>query len=239
MPVSNKYCGKNSTNCAYCLKKKFSLLNDLSEKELLLLNKNRIHTYFKKGDILFSEGENPVNLMCLNKGKVKISKVGSKKKEQIMFLKKPVDFIGFSELMADENFNTSGVAITDCSVCNINGADFFEVLRNNPDFFAKVTRFLSKEINHTVNRLVSVTQKNLRARLADSLLYLIEIYGFESDQSTINVSVKRSDIADIANMNTANVIRTLSVFKNENILSIKNRSIKVLDIKTLRIISES
>ncbi|MCP4460814.1 MAG: Crp/Fnr family transcriptional regulator, partial [Cytophagales bacterium] len=211
MPVKKKYCNDpNKTNCVTCLKKNFSLLDELSEAELARLDKNRTHDNFRKGETIYAEGNEPSGLLCLNVGKTKIIKKGLGDKEQIITMKRPVDFVGFSELMSQEVYSTSCVALEESSICTINKDDFFSVIKSNANFFMKISRFLSSEIHHNANRIIALTQKNLRARLADALLYIIKIYGLELDMQTLDVKLKRSDLAAISNMTTANVIRTLS-----------------------------
>ncbi len=238
MPVKKKYCEDPSkTNCATCLKKSFSLLDELNETELACLDKNRTHENFHKGETIYTEGNETSGLLCLNAGKAKIIKKGSGKKEQIITMKRPVDFVGFSELMSQEAYSTSCVALEESSICTINRDDFFSVIQNNPSFFMKVSKFLSSEIHHNADRIIALTQKNLRARLADALLYVVKIYGFKPNTQTLDAKLKRSDIAAISNMTTANVIRTLSDFKKENLIELKNKDIAILNMKELDNIS--
>jgi CRP/FNR family transcriptional regulator, polysaccharide utilization system transcription regulator len=230
MPIIEKYCNhKNNTNCVTCLKKRFSLLDGLSDTELACLERRRTLAKYSAGETIYKEGTKPSGLLCLSAGKAKVIKIGPRNKEQIISLNKPVDFIGFSELMAGEAYATSCVAIEESSVCIIDKADFFSVVKGNTDFFMKVTRYLSSEIHHTANRIIALCQKNLRARLADALLYLKDVYGMKTDNQTINVILKRADIAAISNMTTANVIRTLSAFRSEGIIENNRKAIRILN----------
>ena len=88
------------------------------------------------------------------------------------------------------------------------------------------------------NRSVFLTQKYLDGRLADAILFLHNIYGYQSDNKTIDVSLSRKEIANLSNMNTSNAIRTLSTFASDNIISLKGRKIQILDLKKLENISE-
>ncbi len=238
MPQESKYChARKETNCVTCIKKRFSLLDGLNKQELAILEENRTHLLFSKGETIYKEGARPMGLMCLSMGKAKIVKNGPRFKEQIIALKKPVDFIGFSELMTNEPFIASSIAIEESSVCIIDRDDFFTVMKSNADFFIKVTRFLSAEIHHTANRMVSLTQKNMQARLAEALLYIEDIYGTKADKKTLDVVIKRADMAALANMTTANVIRTLSDFKNRGIIDTVNKELQILKPEELARIS--
>ena len=94
-----------------CREKKHSLLNGLNCDELALLNRNKYSVSYNAGETIYKQGTKPIGLLCLHKGKVKISRLGANGNEQIVALKRPVDFIGFRALMGDNNYLTSAVAL--------------------------------------------------------------------------------------------------------------------------------
>ena len=97
---------------------------------------------------------------------------------------------------------------------------------------------MSNELGFSNNRTVSLTQKHIRGRLAESLIVLIDTYGFESDGMTIKAYLSREDIANLSNMTTSNAIRTLSNFAAEKVISVDGRKISILDSKRLERISD-
>jgi CRP-like cAMP-binding protein len=96
---------------------------------------------------------------------------------------------------------------------------------------------IAEELVISNNRTVSLTQKHIRGRLAESLLVLRDTYGYEADGKTISVSLSREDIANLSNMTTSNAIRTLSNLAAEGIIGIAGRKISILDIINLEHIS--
>ena len=117
--------------CMNCHKRNHSLLNDLSHEELVQLNSNKYRVNYKAGETICKLGTKPLGLICLYEGKVKITRTGSNGNEQIVSLKKPVDFIGFRTLMRENTFMTSAVAIENSSVCIVDKNDFFNIIKNN------------------------------------------------------------------------------------------------------------
>ncbi len=97
---------------------------------------------------------------------------------------------------------------------------------------------LAAELGYSNNRTITLTQKHIRGRLAESLLFLKDTYGFESDGITMRVYLSREDLANLSNMTTSNAIRTLGNFSTEKVISIEGRKIKVLDQNQLERISE-
>ena len=227
--------GNNS--CLNCAKRKNSLLSDLNNDELNILDKNRYTVSYKSGEIICKEGIKPLGLICLNKGKVKMVRTGLNGIEQIVGLKKSVDFIDFRALMVGNSCLSSSVALEDSTICIIEKKDFFKVIKSNKNLAFKIIRLFALNLIKSDSRLVSITQKHIRARLAEALLLVNDIYGANPSTGILNVSLKRSDLAGIANMTTANAIRILSSFNKEKLVDVNHRNIKINDLGKLRKIS--
>ncbi len=221
-------------NCVGCLKVNHSLFNDLSDKELELLNKNRSKLFFKKGDVIFKEEEIPSGLYCLNAGKVKLVKDGKIEDEFIVGLTKPVDFLGFDNLMSNTPYNYTAIAIEEVSICVIKKENLFEVISNNPNLASKIINHLSLKVIRQHDKLLVLTQTKLESRLAFTLLDLVDFFGYEEDGKTIAVELKRKELASLSSMNTANVIRMLAYFKKLNIIDLKLKRIQILKLELLK-----
>jgi CRP-like cAMP-binding protein len=101
----------------------------------------------------------------------------------------------------------------------------------------RILSSLATELGFSNRRTVTLTQKHIRGRLAESLLFLMNTYGFEQNGATLKVYLSREDIANLSNMTTSNAIRTLSTFASENVISLEGRKIKILDLHKLERIS--
>ena len=139
--------------------------------------------------------------------------------------------------MGDYNNVTSAVALEEAVICIIDKRDFFQVIHNNSQLAFKIIRSFAHELNAVDLRLVNLTQKHIRARLADALLWVQEIYGVDPDNGALNVALKRADIAALANMTTANAIRILASFAKEGLVEVNLRSIILKKPKALQEIS--
>lgn len=233
--INSPIRGENT--CMNCAKRCHSLLGELSFEELKVLDSNKYTVAYRANETICKEGTKSLGLICLNKGKVKITQSGMSGSEQILALKKPVDFVGFRALMNGNTHLSSAIAIDDVSVCIIDKQDFFEVVASNEQLAFKIIRFLAQQLNEMDNRLFNLTQKHIRARLADALLMINDIYGANAESGILNVSLKRADLAALANMNIANAIRLLSSFTRENLIEVNQRDIKIMDLKGLKDLS--
>ncbi|MCT4640319.1 MAG: Crp/Fnr family transcriptional regulator [Bacteroidales bacterium] len=215
-----------------------SVFNTLTAEEKNILRGNYSCAFYKKGEIIYKEGDKPTGLICLASGKVKIYKEGVGGREQIVRMAKPVGYIGYRALFAGENYIASAEAIEDSTICIFDKEILFGLLKNNFNLTMSIIQSLASELGFSNRRTVTLTQKHIRGRLAESLLFLKSTYGFEEDGETLKVYLSREDIANLSNMTTSNAIRTLSTFVTEGVIALNGRKIKLIDVPRLNRISD-
>lgn len=98
-------------------------------------------------------------------------------------------------------------------------------------------KLLATELGQSNTRTVTLTQKHIRGRLAEALLFLRDTYGFEEDEQTLRVYLSREDLANLSNMTASNAIRTLSSFNSEGIIVLDGRKIKLVNVLQIEKIS--
>lgn len=221
-----------------CLEGPFSMFKGLTQKEKELLVQHHTYAHYKKGELLLKEGEKPHGLICLASGKVKIFKEGVGGREQILKMVRPQGFIGYRAIFAESCYCSSAVAIEDSAIVIFEKDCVIRIVRKNPDLALKFMKTFAEELGFSNNRTVSLTQKHIRGRLAESLIVLRDTYGFEEDGKTIKVYLSREDIANLSNMTTSNAIRTLSNLAAEDIIAIEGRKIMILNCHKLEKVSE-
>lgn len=209
----------------------------LTDAERNLLRDNGRVLDFRKNEAIYIENETPEDLMCLFKGKVKIYKTGIGGRTQIIRIVRPVQYFGYRAYFAREQYITSATAFEVCTICFIPMKLIEKLIRNNGELAMFFIQMLSVDLGVAEERVVSLTQKHVRGRLAESLLVLKESYGLEEDGATINIYLAREDLANLSNMTTSNAIRTLSNFVNEKIIAVDGRKIKIIDEDRLHKIS--
>jgi CRP-like cAMP-binding protein len=193
---------------------------------------------YKKNEIIHYEGETPQNMMCLLSGKVKIYKEGVGGRSQIIRMIKPVEYFGYRAYFAKEDYVTAAAAFEPSLICLIPMNAITHLVAQNNDLAMFFIRQLSVDLGVADERTVNLTQKHIRGRLAESLLFLKESYGLEEDESTLSIYLSREDLANLSNMTTSNAIRTLSQFATERLIAIDGRKIKLIDEDKLKRISK-
>ncbi|MEG1586173.1 MAG: Crp/Fnr family transcriptional regulator [Bacteroidales bacterium] len=206
----------------------------LSEDEQHMVKENALLREFKKNEIIYHENEEAKYLMCLFKGKVKIYKEGIGGRSQIMRLVSPVQYFGYRAYFAEEPYVTEAAAFEPSSILFIPMIIIEALIKQNSGLAMFFIRELATDLGESDERTVNLTQKHIRGRLADSLVFLLDKYGTEADGVTLNIYLAREDLANLSNMTTSNAIRTLSSFCAEGILVVDGRRIKILDEEKLR-----
>ncbi len=223
----------NKIFCSDCINNKNSIFRPLNTSEKEILQSGHSYKSYKKGEIIYRKGDTPTGLMCLTKGKVKVLKQGVCR-GQIIRMSNPNGFIGYRALFAGEAYMSSAVAIEDSVICNIDKKNLFELLHKNGKFGLSMLREMARELGFSNERTVNLTQKHTRGRLAESLIFMIDTFGLEDDEQTINAYLSRKDIACLSSMTTSNAIRTLSSFAEEDIIRLEGKKIKILNIRELK-----
>ena len=223
--------------CLNCTKRKNSLFKDLSNDELKTLGNNKYSVFYKSGEVICKAGTKPLGLICLNKGKVKIVRRGLNGSNQIVGLKKAVDFLGFKALMSDRTCLSSAIALEDSAVCIIKQENFFNTIESNKDLAFKIMKLFAHNLMKSDSRLINLTQKHIRGRLAEALLLINDVFGTNQKTGDLNLYLKRSDLAGLSNMTTANAIRVLGSFKKEKLVEVNKQSIKITNLNVLKEIS--
>lgn len=210
----------------------------LPEEKRIVTDNFTISTY-KKNHLVYSEDEQPEYLWCLLKGKVKMYKTGIGERIQILRLYSPVQYFGYRAYFAQENYVSSVAAVEESIIGRIPMEIVERLIRGNINLAMFFIHELSRNLGGADTKIVNLTQKHIRGRLADALLQLMDNYGLEEDGSTLSIYMSREDLANLSNMTTANAIRTLATFADERLIFVDGRKIKLIDIEQLQRISKN
>lgn len=208
-----------------------------NEEKHRIIDAFEIHN-FKKNQIIYAEGEAPEYLWCLLKGKVKKFKEGVGGRVQILRLIRPVQYFGYRAYFAQEPYVSSAGAFEASTLGSVPMELVMDLIRNNNNLAIFFIKELSRNLGGSDTKIVNLTQKHIRGRLAEALIVLKDNYGYEDDNSTLKIYMAREDLANLSNMTTSNAIRTLSGFVNEKIITVDGRRIRILNEAMLKKISK-
>jgi len=199
----------------------------------IVCNKALVQSYHK-GESLYKVGEESRYLVCVLSGRIKLEKLGVGGRMQITRMFRSGDNFGYRSYFANQDHQTEAVAMAATQVALVPMKLIDALCQENAMLSMYFVRNLACDLGTSDARTINLTQKHIRGRLAESIVLLIEKYGFESDGQTINAALPREDLAALSNMTTSNAIRTLGTLVSEGIIEVEGRRIRVLNYDKLR-----
>lgn len=210
------------------------ILSSLSATEKTLFLEHTEPLSFKKGKLIFYEGGIPTGAFLVESGRAKIYKTGLDGKDQIFYVYKAGDLLGYHALLCDEHYEDSCEALEDCKISFISKSNFQAMIDSIPDLNQLLIQNISHEFGVLVNSITVLAQKPLRERLALWLMILNEKYQGQDG----NILLPREDLANIIGTARESLGRLLKDFKEEQLIEIDSKIIRLCDPpKLLRIAS--
>ncbi len=219
--------------CQQCAKNSKSILCVLKGEELEIVNQLKRYLTFEKGEVIFGEGAMPKGIYCIEKGKVKISQLGLDGKDQILHLAKDGDVMGYRATLSGDLYSCSATAIEKSFVCFIPKEVFISLVEKNSKLALQIIYLFSDELKKIETNLTKITQRPVKERIAQGLLLLKNKYGLEADESTLNIIIKREELANMAGTTRETATRVLYHFQEEGIIELEAKKIKILDFRKL------
>ena len=208
-----------------------------NDEKRRIIDAFKIHE-FKKNQRIYAEGEEPEYLWCLLQGKVKKFKDDVGGRVQILRLIRSVQYFGYRAYFAKERYNSSAAAFEASVVGTLPMTLVEDMINKNIKLAWFFIHELSRNLGGADTKIVNLTQKHIRGRLAEALIVLRDHYGYEDDNMTLRVYMAREDLANLSNMTTSNAIRTLSGFVTDKLITVDGRKISILNESELRKISK-
>lgn len=220
-------------NCEKCELKDLFFEN-VGTIDIEAMCNNKIEKKYKKGSVIVEKGQTIKDFIYLKEGLVKLFRISSSGKEQIITISKPLDFVNLLSVFSDSEYNYSVVSLIDSTTCILDFKQVKELIKTNASFSMGLLRKMSSISDKIILQSIEIRQRHLHGRVAFILLYFANkvFYSHEFD-----LPISRKEIAEFIGMTTENVIRTLSEFRKDKIIKIYGKLIEIIDMKKMEQIS--
>ncbi|HQO32902.1 MAG TPA: Crp/Fnr family transcriptional regulator, partial [Chitinophagales bacterium] len=205
--------------CQHCSNRFNSVFCKTEHDHVKEIEAMKICSSYKKGETIFRQGAYAAGVYCINAGKIKLSMMGDEGKEQIIRMAKPGDIIGYKALLSGEKYNATAIAIEDTNICFIPKEIFLVILQKDASLSFEMMKVLSNELKRAEEKITHLAQKQVRERMAETILFLKETYGLDKDDH-VNIQLSREEIANLVGTATETAIRLLSEFNKEHIIEL-------------------
>lgn len=204
------------------------LFNHLSFEEQEIINKLVTHQHFKKGNVIFSPETEP-QLSLIAKGAMKVYRLSTNGKEQLLRIAEVGDFEGESFVLGVNNENLYGQAISDTEVCVVKQSDFRDLLLQYPKITLKLLTINAMKMEELEKQTQFLTMEKIEERLALYLSYLHKA----SASAYIEIPMKMKELAAFLGTSPETISRKFKLLENRKIIERDNKLIKVIDENTL------
>ena len=221
------------SKCDQCIVREFSSLKALNKDELVKLANCKESYTIRRGEPIFTEGENVQGIFCIKEGVCKMTKLSPNGNEQIVKLIAKGELLGQRSMISEEPVNLSAVALEDMEVCFIPKSEVMRFFNQNNQFSMNVMRTICGDLKEADDHLVTMAQKSVKQRLAETLIYLQETFGVAEDNS-LNLKLSREELAGMIGTATESCIRLLSDFNKNGLIALSGKKITLLDLTKLK-----
>jgi len=209
-----------------------SIFRHLTQDELAQIPLDQEPEFYKRGTIIYSEGQRINGFYCVQKGIIKIYKTGFDGKEQIIRFAKKGDIMGFRSTVSRERACTTAKVLEDAYIYIIHGDTVINFIRHNGNFALELLQIACKELGEANDYITDIAQKTVRERLAEVIIHLKKEFDLDNDKY-LQISLTREELANMVGTATESVIRLLLEFKQDGLIEIHGRRIKLLNEKAL------
>lgn len=225
------------SKCEQCIVRELSSLKALTKEELVRMANCKTSRIVRKGETIFTEGENINGVFCVKDGVCKMTKLSSNGRDQIVHLVKKGELLGQRSMISDEPANLSAIALEDMQVCFIPKSEMLAFFNENNRFSMNVMKTICGDLREADNFMVDMAQKTVKERLAHTLLYLEDEFGTNPDK-TLKLQLSREEIASMIGTATESCIRLLSDFNKSGLIELNGKKIIIKDRSKLARMSD-
>ncbi|MBC8033843.1 MAG: response regulator [Chitinophagaceae bacterium] len=186
---------------------------------------------FSRKQLVYTDNKRPRYLYYLKSGKIKTYKQNEDGKEYITHIFSEGDFLGYLALLENRNYDDNAEVLEEAELAMIPKDDFITAVTSDLGVASKFIKLISRNVKDQEQRLLGLAYDSLRKRIAQALININVKFNGGEDTSPLDIS--RDDIAQYVGTATESLIRTLSDFKSEQLIEIKEGKIRILNIEKL------
>jgi len=193
-----------------------------------------IQVQFRRHEKICRQGNNVTHAIYLVEGTAKLFIEGINSHNIILYLMKPPAYIGLLSFFESVTYTYSVTALEDSRVCMVD-LDFLKNLYlENHDVLLKLNKAFGKSVALIMNKIICLNQKNIRGRVAESLINLANFH----ESNEFHLPVTRKELGEMSAISEENTVRLLTEMRKEGIISLDGKLIKINNTAILRKISD-
>lgn len=210
----------------------FVVFRACSDRELTRLLKNVQLVELLPGEPLYSQGKEPKGVFLIESGNLKVVRPVSAGKSIAIKLINKRNLAGVEAMLGKDKYQDTALAIDTVRAYLLDGKAFLNLLFSNKTCYDGVIELMNKDLVSARSRIISLSQKMAKQRLAESLLWLSEFFGIDDDKR-IKYHLHPRELATIAGTTIANLYKLLVFFETLGFIHYKHNMLQILEPKKL------
>jgi len=207
----------------------------LTDQQIALINDNSHIIKHKKGESIFMQGRPVSHIILIKTGLIKLFKQIDVKSDIILDILSAEQFIGLTFMYYDNLYPYSAASLEEGEMIYINSRVFKDILTENGKYAVQMMTILSSRMVFLIDRMITFRRKQIPGRIAEMLLYFSKNI-CKNDFMTLPLS--RHEIADLVQSTKETVSRTLTEFKNDRIIELDERKVRIKSLDLLEILNK-
>lgn len=193
-----------------------------------------VHVLYKKNQHICRQGSQVSHAIYLVTGSAKLYIEGINHRNITLYILTPNSYIGLLAFFETPYYSYSVTALEETEICMVD-LDFVKRLYiHNHDFLIRLNQAFGKSVSSIMNKIITLNQKNIRGRIADSLLYLSDLH----ESTSFVLRLTRKELGELSAISEENCVRLLTEFRKEGIIQVEGKRITLLEKELLKKISE-
>jgi CRP/FNR family transcriptional regulator len=211
------------------------LFKGLPENELEKIEQVAVERHFKRGETIFSEGDEGSGFYIVAEGQVKIYKVSMDGKEQILHIFGPGEPFGEVPVFAGQQFPANAQAIAESHLLFFPRSAFVDLVTHNPSLAMNMLAVLSMRLRQFTVQVENLSLKEVPGRLAAYLIYLSEE---QKNKDSVTLSISKGQLASLLGTIPETLSRIFAKMAGQNLIEVKDRHIEFRDRGGLEALAE-
>ncbi|SKA25605.1 CRP/FNR family transcriptional regulator, anaerobic regulatory protein [Trichlorobacter thiogenes] len=210
------------------------VFEDLLPEEKAALASSAIRKGYKKGDLIFIQGEAADKMFLLKAGCIKISKISKDGNEAILDIRKTGDFLGEQIFWEDFKYPGTAICMQDSYICGFDKAGFEKMILENPRIGLVVIKNLSKHIEFLNSRASCSILGDLKNKLYELLLNLGGEYNNSSNNFIeIDFPISHEELGFLIGAHRVSITKAMNLLKKTGLIRKEGRNLFVCKTNTV------
>jgi CRP/FNR family transcriptional regulator len=190
---------------------------------------------FNKGEIIFSEGDEGKGFYVIAEGRVKVFKVSTEGKEQILHIFGPGQPFGEVPVFAGQKFPANAQALDRTRVLFFPRASIVNLISANPSLALNMLAVMSKKLRQFAVQIENLSLKEMPARLASYLIFLADE---QNKGDLVTLKISKGQLASTLGTIPETLSRAFAKLSGQNLINVDGKKITLLNRRGLEDLAE-